>query len=206
MELFEQHHKEALEEIINISFGLAASLIADTIEKMANLVVPSVRFVNINELSSIVHVSPMSKVNYFVASQQFIGSIDGESLFLMDEDSSREIAGHLMGGIDLSEITDDDMKGCTLELANIITSACIGRLSELLGTSAVFSPPSAEKRDESSLADYNERAGYSRIICIETVLQFEEDEMNAFMFVLLKETSFTYLVKALEKFIENYGS
>ncbi|WP_022850327.1 hypothetical protein [Limisalsivibrio acetivorans] len=198
-----EDHIDALGEIMNISYGLATSIISDSIETQATLHVPKIEVLDVDELPEFINSKTDPGSRYYVSIQVFLNRMDGESIFMIDETSSKNVASIFMNFDDIEIENEDDVRSCIHELSNILTSACIGKLAELLELDVFFHPPKVEIKKGAKVAEYKTDK-FSKVIVVETVMDFEEEKVKGLLIFLMKEGSFQCLTEALDNFIENY--
>lgn len=203
-----EDQKDALQELMNVSFGLAASLISDSLKSFSKMPLPIIDSMEIEKLKDYILEKFNDEKEYIITSQVFRNKFDGESIFILDKDSSKTITSLLLED-EMDDIDDDDIKSSVLELTNIISSACVGKLLELLDAQIFFQPPMVDlevglKHSIEKMAEDSNQKDYKNVIIIETSLIFEKEKIEGCLFILTKETSFEWLKDALDKFIENY--
>lgn len=204
MNILNDDRKDALTEIMNISYGMATAIISDSIEAHANLHVPKIHVVGTEGLENYVNSKTSKNNDYFVSVQVFINKLDGESIFIIDSGSSRKVAGIFMNDSGEKIESEDDIVSSIHELSNILTSACVGKIAELLELEVFFHPPAVDKQSGEKIAEYKNFENFSKIIVVETVLDFRQEKINGLLIFLLKESSFEHLLIALDKYIEQY--
>lgn len=193
---------EALEELINISYGSATAAIADLFDSFAKLRVPGIRVIPADEVETVV-LGKNSPPDLYITTQMFRGSFEGEVLFVIDQQSARnmqDLICRLEGMCPDQGGDDTETRQSILEIANILGSSCIGKLAELLESMVSFSPPAIELSNR--LLVGREDAGYSRVIIISTLLEFEEKQITGHLFILFNDEMFAWLEKSLAVFIE----
>lgn len=193
--------KEVLSELINIAFGSATATIADLFDSFATLRVPGIQVVPIADVKSLVLEGTEEEI--YITSQQFHGGFKGEIAFTLDSFSARkilEIVNDIDGNTDYDE-NETEVRQSVLEIANILGSSCVGKLSELLESNVTFAPPSIEYTRQvlSRLDD----ASYSHIVVISTVLEFKEMKFMGRLFILFTDEMFQWLEKSLQDFLDN---
>ncbi|MCD8490460.1 MAG: hypothetical protein LRY51_00355 [Geovibrio sp.] len=67
-----------------------------------------------------------------------------------------------------------------------------------------FILPQWTSRAAKKIAEYKNFENFSKIIVVETVLDFRQEKINGLLIFLLKESSFEHLLIALDKYIEQY--
>lgn len=195
---FDIAQEDTLKELINISFGLAASLIGDMLENPALLHVPEISNIDIQKLDAkIVEVLDNSQ-EFYITKQRFLGSFNGEVLFVFNTRAADVFSSLLLRQ---SEQPDEaDIKSSILELTNIITSACIGKFCEMIEGETIFKVPTIEKRDVALLEKYEKIVGYDNVIVIKTALDIEQENILGHMFVLINNETIGHLKEIMNGF------
>ena len=195
---FDISQEDTLKELINISFGLAASLIGDMLENPALLHVPEISNIDIQKLDAkIVEVLDNSQ-EFYITKQRFLGSFNGEVLFVFSTRAADVFSSLLLRQ---SEQPDDaDIKSSILELTNIITSACIGKFCEMIEGETIFKVPTIERRDVALLDKYEKIVGYDNVIVIKTALDIEQENILGHMFILLNNETIGHLKEIMNGF------
>lgn len=202
--ILNEDRKDALTELMNISYGMATSLISDSIEAHANLHVPEIHIVGTEGLENYVNSKTLKENDYYISVQVFINKLDGESIFLIDENSAEQVSNMFMDTSGESVESEEDIVSSIHELSNILTSACVGKIAELLGLEVFFHPPAIDRQSGEKIAEYKNFEKFSKIIVVETVLDFKQEKIHGLLMFLLKESSFDHLLIALDKYIEQY--
>ena len=195
---FDISQEDTLKELINISFGLAASLIGDMLENPALLHVPEISNIDIQKLDAkIVEVLDNSQ-EFYITKQRFLGSFNGEVLFVFNTRAADVFSSLLLRQ---SEQPDEaDIKSSILELTNIITSACIGKFCEMIEGETIFKVPTIEKREVALLEKYEKIIGYDNVIVIKTALDIEQENILGHMFILLNNETISHLKETMDGF------
>ncbi|NLC27829.1 MAG: chemotaxis protein CheC [Campylobacteraceae bacterium] len=190
------NQNDALLEIINISFGLAASLIGDMLEKYVHLQVPKISTIPIYELHATILKSVESPNSFYATKQRFFGSFNGEVIFAFSENSANSFASLLLGEED---VTDENAEGALLELSNILTAACIGQLSQMIDGESLFAVPDIQRVCTDCSSALYESLDYDSAIVISTALDVAEQNIQGHMFILLSNKMLTTLLDMLKK-------
>jgi len=195
--------KEALEELINISYGSATAAIADLFDSFAQLKVPGIQVVPVEEVEHAVLGKNNHEPDLYITTQMFTGTFKGEILFVIDKQSAYNMQTLIClleeVCIDQEE-NDTENRQSILEIANILGASCIGKLAELLDSVVSFLPPSIEL--DNRLLMGREKVGYSKVLIISTLLEFEEKQITGQLFILFDDEMFVWLEKSLYAFIE----
>lgn len=193
---FNPQQEDVLKELINVSFGLSASLIGDMLDNYAKLHIPEISSIDIQKLDEKIIELLANQEDFYLTKQRFLGSFNGEVLFVFDHDSSLAFSNLLLK----QEATDEsDIKSSILELTNIITSACIGKFCEIIHGETIFKVPSIEKRQISQMDQYDKIEGYDNIIVIKTALDIEKENIIGHMFILLNNEMLLQLKQTIDE-------
>ncbi|WP_419766383.1 MAG: chemotaxis protein CheX [Arcobacter sp.] len=197
-----EDQKDCLQELMNISYGSATAAIADIIEKFAKLSIPKIATLSSENFKDYVKNKVDEYHVCYLVSQSIDGKLSGENLFLVDDKSLKNLA--LEFGLSEIEIDEDELKDVVLEITNIISSTTSSKLAELIETDILFAPPHVEIIDSAQdLEDYY-KVEYNHIIIISTLIEFEEQNINSELVIMLKDDSITYLRDALDKVMDEY--
>jgi len=185
-----------LKELINVSFGLSASLIGDMLDNHAKLHIPDISNIAIHNLDDKIIEVLEEESEFYLTKQRFLGSFNGEVLFVFNNYSAHVFSDLLLKQ-DLSD--ESDIKSSILELTNIITSACIGKFCEIIHGETIFKVPSIEKREIAKMDKYDKIEGYENVIVIKTALDIEKENILGHMFILLNNEMLDHLKNTIDK-------
>ena len=190
-----EDEKDCLQELMNISYGAATAAISEIIGKFATLSIPNINTISSSQLREYLNTKLFSKYKYYVANQLVNGYLSGENIFIIDENSSINLAKEF--GLEDDEIDDNEIKDIILEITNILSSATSGKLASLLDTSISFSAPNITKINTIDEIDKRFEGEYSHVIIISTELNFKEQHIKGELMILTKTESSQFLQKAL---------
>ncbi len=188
---FNQAQEDTLKELINVSFGVAASLIGDLLESHVELHIPEISTIAIGNFDAKTLELLGDEAEFYLTKQRFIGSFNGEVIFIFTPQSAHSFCNLLLRQEE--RLNEADTKSSILELTNIITSACISQFCEIINGQTVFQVPSIEKRDIEYLDKYEKIVGYENVIVIKTALDVEEKNILGHMFILLNNRMLEHL-------------
>lgn len=201
MRVFTLRQEDVFKELINISFGLAASLIGDVVKSQANLHIPKIQIIDVENLDQYITETLENDKPYYVTRQLFRNNFDGESLFILCHTDALLLSKRLFHR--KTEFREMEIRSAVLELTNIITSACIGKLSEVMKNSTYFEAPQVENiMKNTPIIEFNDKIKYDKVIVLETILDIEEINIHAVMYILIKEEALDWLIENLNKFIK----
>lgn len=193
---FTPSQEDILKELINMSFGLSASLIGDMLDNPVKLHIPEISSIKIEQFNTKVTELLGENEDFYLTKQRFIGSFNGEVLFVFDSASANVFCSLLLQ--QEGELSDEDIKSSILELTNIITSACIGKFCEMIHGETIFKVPSIERRTIAQLDSYPKSEGYANVIVIKTALDIEQENMMGHMFILINNDMLEQLKRIIE--------
>lgn len=198
---------DILQEIMNIAFGRAASDLAECIDIFVVLSTPNIKLVRVNDLPEHLNMEIREFEKVSVVQQNFWGKFKGNAFLVFPADAGKRILS-LFQGID--ELTDSEsnftlVRETFLEIGNILIGACIGKIAELLGDVATYSPPhiTIEKSLRGIVKD-NMSEPDNLAIILKTVFEFNEKNVSGYMFIITKQESFSWLKAALRKFVDQF--
>ncbi len=201
-----EEDKEVLAELINIAFGASTAVISDMLETFATLHIPRVEVFSVHEMRMLLNEKiRQSAAQLICTSQLFFGDLDGETVFVIDETSARNVAKHLGGVEDTEKLLKDQILDPVLEVGNILSASCLKKLNEQLGLVSVFTLPSVEFLPKEGIA-FGQMEGRTAIsgdanaILINTELDFQEEKIGGSIYIVLDPRSFDVLVQKLKTF------
>ncbi len=206
--IFSNDEKEILQEIMNIAFGNATANLADVIDIYVVLSVPDIQVINIGDLPEFINNAIDANGKTVIVDQKFRGDFNGSGFLVFPQKTSD----------DLESIFDDENndsyenntgaareKGVLIEIGNILISACVGKVSELLNTFVTYSPPqilSGDSNDENSWL--NNFGPNQAAIAMQTVFKFHKQDLKGFLLILTNQESIGWLRKSLNDFMNSY--
>jgi chemotaxis protein CheC len=197
---------EAMVELFNIAYGMATSLISDSIGMHSTMYVPEMEIVSIDEFTNVAYNAIDKGKGYFIVSQVFLNYLEGETVMLMSTRSAKALTECYSKMDDsLNPEEADDVKSCTLEITNIVSSALLGRIADLTNTEIYFQPPEIRVFDHTKFTEMNKNREFTQVIVIKIIIDVDTTEVKGNMYILLKEDSFDKFRQALDYFIESYS-
>ena len=197
-----EDERDCLQELINISYGSATAAIAEIIEKFATLNIPRVEIVSLKEFEEFFKGKLSNYNTHYVTNQLIHGTIDGESMFVIDEESTQNLGKEF--NILQDDAYEDELKDVVLEISNIITSTTLSKFASLIEAVITFSPPSIKILN--SVEEFNEGCNYNykHIIIISTGMKFKDQNITAELLILSKDESICYIKKSINKILEEF--
>lgn len=207
MQSLTELQQEAMGELFNIAYGVATSLISDSIGMHSTMYVPQMQVISMDQFYDYVKVNLESDNDHYLVSQVFLNYIEGETVMLMSKNAAKALTDCYSKLDDmLNSEEESDIKSCTMEISNIITSALIGRIADLTNTEIFFQPPEINNYDSSKLEELNKNSDFTKVIVIKIIIDIDNTEIKGTLFVLLKTESYERFKKAIDYFIDHYAS
>jgi len=191
-----EDEKDCLQELMNISYGAATAAISEVIGKFATLSIPHINVISSTELKQYLSEKLLDTSKYYIANQLINGYLSGENIFIIDEDSSKNLA--LEFDLDEDELDENEVKDIILEITNILSSATSGKLASLIDTNISFSAPQITKINTIDEFDNRFEGEYNNVIIIATELNFKEQNIKGELMILTKKETTIFLKKALD--------
>jgi len=191
-----EDEKDCLQELMNISYGAATAAISEVIGKFATLSIPHINVISSTELKQYLSEKLLDTSKYYIANQLINGYLSGENIFIIDEDSSKNLA--LEFDLDEDELDENEVKDIILEITNILSSATSGKLASLVDTNISFSAPQITKINTIDEFDNRFEGEYNNVIIIATELNFKEQNIKGELMILTKKETTIFLKKALD--------
>lgn len=189
-----EDEQDVLQELMNMAYGNAAAIIADMLDAFASLSIPNIKVMNTSELLN--QFQSLKDESYFFSTQAFVGEFNGESAFFIDNKSAQNLSTHL----ELE--SEEDLDDAILELTNVLTSSLTTRLAQEMNTEVKFSLPNISKIPLNEMGDNETFSQYSKVIVIDTQLNFEDQKINGEIFILTKDKSIAWLKNQLNTILK----
>lgn len=200
---FNEDQIDALREFMNVSIGAATASLANLLDAFGTMHIPKIEICDSGELNQKIESTIDTKSMYYVTKQLFTGKFGGECMFIISEESARNLGRHLYNATTPSK---DDISDAVIELTNILTSTIVSRLTQELDTQVQFFVPSSQFIDAHSIVSRDDVADYSKIIIISTILDFKDQKINGNIYILTRDEAIKSLKILIDKRIEEiYG-
>lgn len=191
---------DAIQEIVNIGMGTAASSLARTLDTFVCLPVPRVRIVRSSDV--IAAVSELTGVSSKLTAVRpgFTSGFRGEALVIFGAGSAEDLRSHL--GYE-GELAKTDVEEILLEISNILVGACLGGIADQLSYHLSFSAPSFIAHNatiESLLAP--QRITWDHSLLVEVNFRLVDQEFVAHILLFWPEDSAEVLRRAIDALLE----
>lgn len=196
-----EDEKDCLQELINVSYGTASASISEILNSFATLNIPQIKLIESFELKEYLISNNKSNEGQYIVSQLIHGSFSGENIFIIDEHSAISMTKVFN---EEDEVSSEDVSDVVLEITNILSSATVGKLSELLEAKVSFQAPALDIIKSINEFDDKRVEEFSKVIIISTVLEFKELNICGELILLTKDESINRLRDELAKILEEF--
>jgi chemotaxis protein CheC len=176
--------EDYLKEIINVSFGLAASIIGDMLGTKAELMIPKVGIFPISKLGEVVKARMEEKSEMLLIKQFFQSTVNGDAYFMLSKSDAVKLASMLFKKEDISS---QEIDCVATELTNILTSACIGQIAQMSNSKTIFLPPEVINEQRLLEIGSGDLKGFTQFMIVETKLNLEKQGIAGEMLILIGE-------------------
>ena len=136
---YDNDRQQAIQSMLNSAMGKAACSLETVIDSTVEFSTPSTHWVNKNNLRATLAGLNLPEKS-IVMRQSFRGHLRGEIIILLEHGSKHYQLGTLLGYE--QKMSTLNIQELTLELANILSGACISGLSKQLNIKLNFGSPS----------------------------------------------------------------
>lgn len=200
--------KDALQEIMNISFGQAAADLSDVINLYVTLTVPHIDLLRFDGVYPLIKGDIDGANDMSMVKQFFSGKFSGSSVLIFPHGEGKKLLRLFDENADMS-ISEDDAdiieKETLIEISNIIMGACISKIAELLKDMVCYSPPRYFSQEQIFSSLEESFAGKeSFAIFFKTMFHFKEFDASGFLFLISDESTLEWLKKAIDDYLSQY--
>ena len=194
-----------LQELMNIAFGTAGAELEEILDINVELHIPDVQLVPAPDLSTYLHNMTDMGARTCIVEQQFWGDFKGTGYMMLPRESG-EILLSVFGGYEdeyFPETADELLEqGAILEVGNILTGACIGKVAELLDTAVTYTPPQIRQEDYLSEDLWRTVEDNATAIILKTRFNFQNAGLSGYVFIVTREDAISWLKTALVKYLK----
>ncbi|MGE4399472.1 MAG: hypothetical protein AB7D29_08115 [Campylobacterales bacterium] len=188
--------EDYLKELINISFGLAASIIGDMLSTKAELMIPKVGIYPIERLHDIVQ-NHVTKANDTMLIKQFFqSSLNGDAYFMLSKQDAKRLAQLLFKKEDVEA---KELECVAIEITNILTSACIGQMAQMSSARTIFLPPEIVQHERLLALGSEDLKNFTQFMLVETKLNLESEGIARQMLILIGEGVLNIILSGMPK-------
>lgn len=202
--------KDALEEIMNISFGQAAADLSEVMNLSVSLTVPFIDILLRQRIVEYIQNQIADIDNIGMVKQFFSGRFSGSSVLIFPHGEGKKLLQlfNENAGIEMPVDFDIDEleRESLIEIANIIMGACISKIAEILGDVVTYSPPRYySKAQIKQTLQETLVADDSFAIFFKTRFHFKEFDASGFLFLISDYETLEWLKKAICQYLSQYA-
>lgn len=205
---FTDLERDALQEIMNIGFGMAAADLAEIINLHVKLSVPYINVMNAMELQQYINTQIPHSADMSMITQFFNGMFNGASFLVIPQGEGMKLFQLFDSDLSLEDSACDLymlQRETLIEVGNIIISACVGKIAEMLGDSVNYSPPQYYSQEMiPTTLDTIFKQSESFAILFKTVFNFERDDVTGYLFLVSSFDVMSWLKNAIERYVAQY--
>ncbi|HJV64889.1 MAG TPA: chemotaxis protein CheC [Geomonas sp.] len=201
--------KDALQEIMNISFGQAAAGLSEVINLYVTLSVPYIDVLAHDDVLRYIQAKIPDTREMSMVMQLFSGNFSGSSILVFPHGEGKKLLQMFSQGVDSARGGHDiDVleRESLIEISNIIIGACISKIAEMLGDVVSYYPPRFYAREQiNDTLRETFAAEDSCAIFFKTLFQFEEFDARGYLFLVSNGTALEWLKKAIWEYLRKYA-
>lgn len=201
--------QDTFQEIMGIGFGSAAADLAGVIDIHVQLTVSTIAVIPSADLLDYIQKNLPDAHEISFIEQNFWSKFQGTAMLTFPAGAGRALLS-LMGAMNEELGFESDPmhtleKEMLMEIGNILTGACVGKVAELLGDFVIYSPPrvligTIKNANVSRMA--SDHKNFATIL--QTVFHFGEQDLKGCLFLIVNHDSLDWLRQALKNFLEQY--
>ncbi|MBI9085983.1 MAG: chemotaxis protein CheC [Desulfobacterales bacterium] len=197
-------HRDALSEMINISFGRSMASLAELLGVFIHISVPQVSVIEADKIIEFLEESFDASEEISLIQQVFRGDFFGEAALALSADSCTNLVSMLTEEIGFAPQMETDKLEleALLEVGNIVIGACLGRFAELLGTVLTFDPPEIfwDRLSADRIRDRITARG-DEVLRIHAKFDLKDRKAEGYLFVFLSHQCMAWLFSETDKFM-----
>lgn len=201
---FTEDQRDALQEIANLAMGRAATRLARLLDSFIELSVPRVRMVAVSDAARTLR--EMTRIDDTVSAvrQGFRSDIKGEVLVLCRSDSTAQLCSLVSDPYARSSYESIGERELMLDVANLLSGACVSSILEQLGRTPVFSAPGL-LGDALTLEEVFQPGvlQWQVALLVEVNFALEHKNFRAHLVMLMAEESIRHMNEALDALLSS---
>jgi chemotaxis protein CheC len=201
---FTEDQRDALQEIANLAMGRAATRLARLLDSFIELSVPRVKMVAVSEAARTLR--EMTRIDDTVSAvrQGFRSDIKGEVLVICRSDSIAQLCSFVSDPYARSSYETIGEQELMLDVANLLSGACVSSILDQLGRTPVFSAPGL--LGDTLTLDEVFQPGvlhWEVALLVEVNFALEDHSFRAHLVMLMAEESIRHMNGALDELLSS---
>lgn len=187
---------DAMQELINIGVGRAASVLNEMIDAQIGLQVPYIKIKSVWELQRELEIQLGDK-RVAAVLQDFYGPFSGIAELVFPTDSASNLAAMLTG----EELGNPDLDGVRIstlsEVGNILINCIIGSIGNLVNQTLFYELPAYLEDTVENLLNYKDNGTYKTMLLAQTQFAIEQHHILGDIILIFEVNSFDFLMSAI---------
>jgi len=189
-----------LKEIINIGVGRSASVLNKVVKNRVTLQVPIVQIVKLNDITE--HIGTSVDQTLSIVSMNFQGELTGKAELIFPSSSAVKIVDLLTDKV-YPNLEMDNLRSSSLnEVGNIVLSALIGSIGNILKIRFKYSIPKYKECHSSEIVNnYDPESEF--VIFAETHFFIKDNNIDGSFILFFVVKSFEHFIDLINQSIKN---
>ncbi|WP_269530924.1 chemotaxis protein CheX [Chitinimonas sp. BJYL2] len=198
--------QDALCEIFNISVGRAAAAMSGLVGEEVSLSVPVMRFCSFAALHDRIGWSQWRHVD--AVTQHFTGSFTGDAMLMFADEDGEEVVRLMVGALpsrgspDMQALLADALG----EIGNVLLSACLSALADLIGDDFTYSVPSIASGAGLDVINHPDDDDTRQVLFLHVQFLLETRRIEGYLAFVLGVDSIASLRGGVDRFLGNLGA
>jgi len=200
--IISEKQKDALTELVNISFSKAANALSELTGQRVNLDVPRVNIYPVEDLGKA--LGEMIESEVASVHQLFKGKISGDAMLLINTKSSMILTDLLIDRpVGTTTDFDNSTREVLVEVGNIILNSCLGMFGNLLQVQFTFSVPQLQINSISEMLSSLDSGAESIRYALFIYMGFrlKESNIDGYLVVVLGVSSMDFFIQKIEELV-----
>ncbi|MCC5826070.1 chemotaxis protein CheC [Alkalimonas sp.] len=202
MTMLTPDQQDALQELMNVSMGLASDQLARFLDTLVHLQVPAMQVVRASDMPAQLRELYADKEAHLI-SQGFIGpaGMQGEAMLLYNLSSAKQLAAIL--GYQQSEVSDAEM---LTDISSILTTTFLNSLAAQLGSTLSYSAPRQLNCQNNQLVERLQALASRWNVALQVNIQYQVTDyaFQCDMILLIPGTALQTLQQQLDDILQDY--
>lgn len=202
--------QDALLEICNIGSSQAAKQLSVLLSDEVEISIPKVEVIPLEGLAEKMQIAETDPISCVY--QNVSGGVDGRAIMLFHNEASRLLVNALIGcikpvgNIDMRDYEHEAM----VEIGNIIISACLSSIADVLSNKLSFNVPNFVESTykqlmEDTYGKHMDSGEKHFTLLMNTKMHAVERDVDGTLLIMFTLASFEMLLKEVDKLISNLG-
>ncbi len=199
--LLDSDHVDALREVVNIAMGQAGASLARVLDAFVTLSVPRIRLVLAADLGEAIAAVLQTRGPVTAVRQAFYDGLQGEAFTIFGDDGCASLAS-LMGYSTMGGPAAG--RGVLIDVANIVSGACLCGIGAQLSLPLAFSRPSLHAQHVRPEEIFSgDTFTWGTVLLMEVHFGIEGHEsFVCHLVTMLREEAVTAVHRAVDHFLE----